>query len=122
MSGLIRLVIKGVVYIFIVIPVVRAIVGGLVGGGVGWFLGLVVAIGLAIWLETTGTSNRLLARIFSGNSGGGGNQASAGESLGQIFDPNASKGLETTMKCPNCGSQVTLINGHGKCRACDSAF
>ena len=122
MKGIVRLVIKLVVYIGIVIPVVRSTIGALLGGGgFGWIVGLIVAIGLAIWLETTGTSNRLLVKLFSGKSDSA-KDVSVGEAVGSLFSDGAPKGLETTMKCPNCGAQVTLYDGHGKCRACDSAF
>ncbi|MCL2080802.1 MAG: hypothetical protein FWH16_01735 [Oscillospiraceae bacterium] len=120
MKGIIRLVIKFVVYVAIVIPLVRTVVGAIFGsGGFGWVMGIVAAIGLAVWLETTGTSNRLLAKLFGAVSDAG--SGGSAQSAGSLFSEEP-KGLETTMKCPNCGSQVTLINNHGKCRACDSAF
>jgi hypothetical protein len=121
MGGLIRLIIKGIFYIAIIIPVIRAVVGTFLPGWFGWLIGVVVAIAVAIWLETSGTSNKILASIFNPDKSV---KDAAAESMSSLFESEgtASKGVETTMKCPNCGSQVTLFDGHGKCRACDSAF
>ena len=121
MKGIVRLLIKFFVYVLLIIPLVRGIVGAIFGSGwLGWLVGVIAAIGLALWLESTGTSNKLLARLFSGDSSNTEGQASA--PTGRFFESALSGGVETTMKCPNCGSQVTLRDGHGKCKACDSAF
>jgi hypothetical protein len=113
--------IKLVVYVVIFFPLVGAIAGGILGNGwFGGFIGFAAAAGLAIWLETTGTSNKLLARLFS--SAAGDQNAQAGGPVGSIFESEAPKGPETTIKCSGCGSQVTLYGGHGKCEACDRAY
>ena len=118
MSGLVKWAIKGAAYYFIVFPVVMGILQSFLGWGFGSFLGFIAATGLAIWLEKTGKSNQILARVF-----GGAKQSAAGGSVADIFDPTpAPKGIETTAKCPNCSSNITLINGHGKCEACDHAM
>jgi len=121
MSGLIRLIVKGVVYIVVVFPLVTAIMRNFLGWGWGGFIGFVVAAGLALWLETSGKSNEILAKVFSG---GANTQSAAGGSVADIFTAAAPEpqGVETTAKCPNCASNITLINGHGKCEACDHAM
>ena len=118
MQGLVRLIIKAAVYLVIVFPLVTAIMRNFLGWGWGGFIGFVVAAGLAVWLETTGKSNEILAKIF-----GAGKQSAAGGSVANIFESSSEpKGIETTEKCPNCASNITLINGHGKCEACDHAM
>ena len=126
MKGIVRLAIKVFVYVVIVIPVVRGIAGMIFGANwFGWLVGVIAAIALAFWLETTGTSNRILAKIFSGEAVQSTGKA-VKESLEGIFEDDGSspspRGVETTMKCENCGAQVTLKGGHGKCDACDSAY
>jgi hypothetical protein len=122
MGGLIRLIVKGFFYIVVIIPVIRGIVSSFIPWGwLGWLLGLIVAAGVAIWLETSGLSNKILASIFNPNKSV---KDTIGEGVGSLFESEGSspKGPETTMTCPNCGTSVTLYGGHGKCEACDSAF
>ena len=122
MKGLVRWAIKLAAYYFIVFPVVGGILRSVFDNWFGWLLGFIVATGVAVWLETTGLSNKILASIFDPNKSA---KKTMGEAVGSLFesgDSSSKGGVETTMQCPNCGSQVTLIDGHGKCRACDSAF
>jgi len=127
MSGLVRLLIKGAVYIFILIPLIQGIVGGIIGfGGFAVFIGIVVAVGVVVWLEMSGISNKVMTKIFGALAGTGTNP-NAPPGSPTTGDTSASKplfgaGVETSMKCPNCNTLVTLIDGHGKCKACDSAF
>ena len=128
MSGLVRLLIKGAVYIFVIIPLVQGIVGGIIGfGGFSVFIGIVVAVGVVVWLEKSGISNNVLNKVFGALANHGSGAANAGQGQPTTGDTSAgrnmfSTGVETSMKCPNCNTLVTLVDGHGKCKACDSAF
>lgn len=124
MGSMIRFLIKFFVYVFLVIPIVRAIVGFIVPWTwLAWILGIVAAIGVSVWLESTGTSNKILASIFDPNKSAG---DAMGESMSDLFSggdkKSAHKPVETTMTCPSCGKQVTLHDGRGKCGACDTSY
>jgi len=129
MSGLVRLLIKGAIYIFVIIPLVQGIIGGIIGfGGFSVFIALVVAIGVVVWLEKSGISNNVLNKVFGALANhGSGSAANPGQGGPSTGDTSAGRnlfsgGVETSMKCPNCNTLVTLMDGHGKCKACDSAF
>ena len=120
--GLVRLIIKGFFYIAIVIPLVRTIVASFIPWGwMSWLLGMVAALGVAFWLESSGLSNKLLSAVFNPNKSV---KKTLGEGMSSLFESGdaSPKGTETSMTCPNCGTQVTLLGGRGKCRACDTAF
>ena len=122
MSNILKVIIKALFYILIVFTLVRWIVGLFIPWTwLVWVLGTVVALAVAYSLEKSGMTNKILAALFDPKKSV---KDTIGESMSSMFDDGSAtdKGLETTMKCPNCGSMVTLNNGHGKCRACDSAF
>jgi len=119
---MVKLLVKGIFYLVFVIPFVRWVVGLFIPWAwLAWILGIIVALIVAFSLEKSGTSDKILASLFSPNKSV---KDTIGQEMSSLFDggDQAPKGPETTIKCPNCGSQVNLIGGHGKCRACDTAF
>lgn len=115
-----RLLIKVGFYIVFWTVATGILQGILFDNWFGTFLSTVIALAIGIWLEVSGTSNKIIGTLLKPKQSF---EQAVNEFANEAGQGAATPmGVETSMDCPNCGAQVKLIGGHGKCRACDTAF
>ncbi len=83
----------------------------------GATIGFFATIGLIYFLEQKGHTNRVLDAAWAAAFGGASNQSN-NTTTATFSEPVVEKIIE----CPNCGDSVTLLNGRGQCKACDTKF
>lgn len=115
MEKLLKFAVRFFIYFCIILPLLTNVFGG------GWFggiIGFVLAVIIMVACEITGAMAKLIKRILSFTGKAMRNQSSSlANTLGEAIAP-----VETAIVCNNCGTQVTLKNGQGKCPGCDSIF
>ncbi|MDL2232446.1 hypothetical protein LJC63_02545 [Ruminococcaceae bacterium OttesenSCG-928-L11] len=115
MELLLNIVIRWFMYVMILFPFTRGIFS-FAGNVLSWILAFLLSAFVISILEIRGQTKKIVqffAKLLGAKLKS--SDGAVSNVLAQAIDPD-----EIYKECPNCGSQVLLSNGKGKCDSCDT--
>ena len=115
LKTIIALAVRFILYVGFLFPLLRGVFNGL-GPIFSWLIAALLWLLVVSILELRKLTHKIVDFFLSMFSVAVENKASEGTLSGTIVSTIAP--VETGVECPNCASQVKLLNGKGTCPSC----